>query len=120
MTCICPNELTRLIIVERIKDSAVPEADGNIDETNDTNWVAYGREWAKVVTRGSREFASGPQLTEEISHQWTIRWSTKASNYTTGMRIVMDGRRFNIAAPPINIDEKNEWLLINTTEIASI
>lgn len=118
--CICPNELTRLVTVEKVKDSATVLTDGNVDETSDSNWIVFGREWAKVVTQGSREFVRGEQLGEEASHQWTIRWSNKAAQYTTGMRLRMDGRKFNISAPPVNINERNEWLVINTKEVADV
>lgn len=118
--CICPADLTQLVTVEKISASATVDGSGNVDESNETNWVLCGREWAKCVTRGSREFVSGPQLKETISHQWTIRWSNKASGYTTGMRLRMDGRKFNISAPPVNIDEANKWIRIDTEEVATV
>lgn len=118
--CICPNELDKFITVERINPSATEDASGNVDETVDSNWIQFGKEWAKVVTRGSREFVRGDQLGEEITHQWTIRHSSKAAQYTTAMRIRMDGRKFNIAAPPVNMDERDQWLVIDTKEVADV
>ena len=120
MKCICPNDLTKLITVEKVSAAATVTGSGNIDESLDANWIYYGKEWAKCVTRGSREFVVGLQTREDISHQWTIRHSDKASNYTTAMRLRMDGRKFNISAPPMNIDEKNDWLRIDTIEVAAV
>lgn len=118
--CICAGDLKRRVTVERVKATATLDGSGNPDESLDANWVQFGRERAKVVTRGSREFVQGPQLKETVSHQWTIRWSQKASEYTTGMRLRMDGRKFHISAPPVNIDEENDWILIDTEEVASV
>ena len=120
MKCICPNDLTNLVTVERISPSATVTGGGIVDESLDTNWIQYGKEWAKCVTRGSREFVAGPQLREDTTHQWTIRWSNKASNYTTAMRLRMDGRKFNINAPPVNVNEDNDWIVIDTTETAAV
>lgn len=118
MACICPRDLTRLVTVEKV--SATPDAGGDIDETDDANWVACGSEWVAFTTKGSREFFRNQQVAEDITHQITMRWSVKSSSYTTGMRLKMDGRKFNIAAPPINVDEKNEWLLIATKEVPTV
>lgn len=118
--CICPADLDQLLTVEKISASATLDGSGNIDETLDANWIQCGKEWAKCVTRGSREFVQGPQIKETISHQWTIRWSNAASGYTTGMRLRKDGRKFNIAAPPVNVDEADEWIRIDTEEVASV
>jgi head-tail adaptor len=120
MNCICPNDLTHTLTVERVKATATIDGSGNPDETLDSNWVQFGKEAAKCVTRGSREFVSGPQLKETVSHQWTIRWSQKASGYTTGMRLRLDGRKFYISAPPLNIDEADKWIRIDTEEVASV
>lgn len=120
MSCICPNELTQIISIERISPSATVDGSGNVDESNDNNWIQYGKEWAKCVTRGSREFVSGPQLQERVSHQWTLRWSSKASGYTTAMRLKMDGRKFHISSPPVNVDEQNKWIRIDTEEVAAV
>lgn len=117
MECICASELNRLVKVEKVNPSATPDASGNIDETNDTNWVQCGREWVKFVTRGSREFYRDRQVGEEITHQVWMRFSEAASGYRSGMRLRMDGRKFNIAAPPINVNEQDEWIMVHTKEV---
>lgn len=120
MACLCANDLNRLLTVEKLKPSATVDNSGNIDETNDANWVACGQEWAQVLTKGSREFFRNRQVGEDITHQVTIRWSKTASQYTTGMRLRLDGRKLNIAAPPLNVDEKNDWLVMETREVPSV
>ena len=120
MDCFCASHLTRLVDVEKISTSATVDANGNIDETNDANWVKFGSEWVGFVTKGSREFFRGRQVNEDVTHQVTLRWSQKSAQYTTGMRLKMDGRKFNISAPPINIDEKNEWIQLETKEVPAV
>lgn len=119
-TCFCPSRLQRLVDVEKINPSATADGGGHVDETNDANWVVCGQEWAELLTKGSREFFRGRQVNEDVTHQVTIRWSKKASGYTTGMRLRMDSRKFNISAPPINVDEKNEWIVMETKEVPTV
>lgn len=120
MDCLCANHLTRLVNVEKINPAATADAGGTIDETNDSNWVVCGNEWVGFVTKGSREFFRSRQVNEDVTHQVTMRWSQKASGYKTGMRLRMDGRKFHIAAPPINVDEKNEWIVMETKEVPAV
>lgn len=120
MKCVCPNDLKNLLTVERVSPSATVDGSGNVDESLDANWVYYGEVWAKCATRGSREFVSGPQVREDISHQWTVRWTPTTAQYKTGMRLRLDGRKFNIAAPPRNLDEDNDWIVIDTVETATV
>lgn len=117
MKCLCPNELNNLVIVERVKPSASVDGSGNVDESLDTNWGECGRAWTQVITKGSREFFRNQQVGQDITHQFTMRWTKKAGDYTTGMRFRMDGRKFHIKAPPMNVDENNRWLVFQTTEV---
>ena len=122
MKCCMANvpKLDKLVTVERLNAAATIDGSGKINQRLDSNWIQYGREWAKVTTFGSREFVGADQLREDISHQWTIRYSKRAIQYTTAMRLRMNGRKFNIAAPPLNIDEKNQWIRIDTIEVADV
>lgn len=113
-------KLDKLVIVERLATGATIDGSGNVDETLAANWVQAGREWAKCITKGSREFVITDQVREDISHQWVIRWSPRAATYTTAMRLKWNGRYFNIAAPPINVDEENVLIRIETVETASV
>lgn len=120
MKCICPNDLTRLVTVEKLKTSATVDGSGNIDESNDSNWETYTTAWAKIATVGSREYIRSEQLAEDASHQFTIRYSTTASGIKTGMRLSMDSRKFNIVGAPMNVDEVNQWILIQTKETVTV
>lgn len=118
--CICPNDLNRLVTVERLKDGLTQNAGGHINERDNANWAHIGKEWAKCVTTGSREVVIDDQIRQFASHEWTIRWSRRASEYTTGMRLKLKGRYHKIAQPPMNKDEADEWIIINTIELPAV
>lgn len=115
--CLCSRDLNNLITVQRLKNSQTLDDGGQSDETVDANWMNAGQEYCQFLTQGSREFFRGEDVAADITHQVTMRWSKKAAGYTTRMRLMMDGRKFNIAAPPRNVDERNEWLVFPVIEI---
>lgn len=110
-------QLNTPVVVERLKDAAVVDGSGNVNETLDSNWTQAGREWVEIKTRGSKEFFRGQQVAENITHQITMRWSKRAGDYTTKMRLRLDGRKLNISEPPRNVDENDEWLVMACTEV---
>ena len=109
-------KLNHRITIERLKNNQTLEGGGQPDETDDANWTAAGTDWAEFITQGSREFFRGEEIAADITHQVTLRYSTTAAKFTKKMRLRMDGRRFNIAEPPRNIDEKNNWLVFKVIE----
>lgn len=118
--CICTNDLNKLVTVMKLKSGLTQDAGGHIDKTDDANWIFFGKEWAQCVTAGTREVVIDDQVRQFAAHEWTIRWSNRASQYTTGMRLKMSGRVFSISEPPVNQNEQNEWIIINTTEVPAV
>lgn len=116
MTC-CRRELQTLVKVEQIKTGATVDASGNVNERIDSNWSQIGEEWVAIKTRGSREFFRGRQVGEDITHQITMEWSKKATKYNNTMRLRLDGRKLYISEPPVNVDEKNDWLVFACKEV---
>lgn len=116
-SCICARDLDKLVTVERLRPSATEDAGGQVDQSLDSNWVLYGKEFGKFTTRGSREFFQGQQVREDITHQFTIRYRRTAAVYSTTMRLRMDGRKFNIAGPLQNVNEENQWLEMPLIEV---
>lgn len=107
----------KYISVYRLKAGLTVNASGHIDETDSSNWGLYGNFWAAIATKGSKEFARGGEVAAEITHQLTIKYSSMANGITTKMRVNYQGRIFNIAQPPTNKNEENEWLVFNAIEI---
>lgn len=118
--CICPGKFDKRITIYRLKSSLTPNAGGHVDETDDSNWQHVGKEWAACKTNGTREVLIDDQLRQFSTHIWTIRYSNTAATYATGMQLRMGGRKFNIAEPPFNQDEQNEWIIINTIEVPTV
>lgn len=109
--------LVNRITVQKLKNNAPLEGGGQVDETDETNWIQCGKEWAEFITQGSREFFRGQEIAADITHQVMIRWSSGANGYTTKMRLKMGNRLFYIASPPKNVDEKSEWIVMAVKEI---
>lgn len=119
MTCGACGSMPKLdnrVTVEKLKTTATIDGSGNVNEKLDSNWTTAGNEWVEIVTRGSREFFRGQQVGEDITHQVTMRWSKRASEYTTKMRLRLNGRKLFISSPPVNIDEQDEWIRMACTE----
>lgn len=111
------KKLDKQVTVKRIKTGLTPDAAGHIDETNEANWITYGTFYCEIVTKGSREFFRGEQVNADITHQITIRHSTSSAGITTSMKLVYQGRTFNISEPPRNVNEDNEWLVFGAVEV---
>jgi len=98
--------------------SAVPDAAGHIDETDDTNWAEVGARYCEIIPKGSREFFRGQQVAEQITHQITFRFDAQSKDFHAAMRFERhDGRRFNFAGPGVNTGEADEWLVFPAIEV---
>lgn len=108
MPCCTTNmpKLTKRVTIERLKDSAVVDGSGNVNEKLDSNWTPFASSLrVEIITKGSREFFRGQQVGEDITHQITMRYSPKTKQITTKMRVRFEGRKLAISQPPVNIDE---------------
>jgi head-tail adaptor len=110
-----------LATVYRLKRTAEKDGNGNIDQTEATNWEIAtevgdsGRLWVGIADRGSREFIRGEQFAAEITHQVTCLYAA-GKRLKTGMRFVFGGRTVNIAGPPVNLMQKNAELVFPGAE----
>jgi SPP1 family predicted phage head-tail adaptor len=110
----CNNRVT----VEKKKSGLTVNPGGHTDDTNNAEWqVMATGVWCEFKTRGSREFFRGEEVAADITHQITTRYTNTSAQITTDMRLRMDGRIFNIAEPPRNVDEDNKWIVFAVTEI---
>lgn len=108
----------KLVSVQRLKPSVAPDASGHVDESNPANWEPFCKFWCSLLPRGSREFFRGQQVAADITHQVeTTLPNDDASRVTTKMRISCNGRTFNIAEPPRNVDEQNHSLVFAVVEV---
>lgn len=77
-------------------------------------WEDVKTAWAMIKTLQGKEFVQAMAVQGEITTRFIIRYTTGISN---DMRILHDGRTFDIIAPPINDDEMNKTLTILAREV---
>jgi len=79
------------------------------------SWAEPGRRmWANVRPNSAREFAEAQSTESDISHTITIRYQTPIPSPED--RILLGTRVFHIAAPAINMGERNQWLVFKCIE----
>ncbi len=107
-----------LVTVQRLKTGALADAGGHVDESLDSNWENFTKQWASVNPANSREFFRGAQVAADVTHQVEMLFNSESSRITPKMRIVYKGgRKLNISGPPRNIDENDHSLVFACTEV---
>lgn len=76
-------------------------------------FVDYKSVWATVKPFKSSEYNFVGKLRPEVTHRFYIRFR---EDITADMRIIFRGKRFEIAGPPIDIDDRHELLEIQAEE----
>lgn len=77
-------------------------------------WQDVKTVWAMIKTVQGREFIQAAAVQGETTTRFVIRYT---KGITSDMRILYDGRTFEISAPPINDDEANKTLTIMAKEV---
>lgn len=78
------------------------------------DWVEIAMVWANIKPLRGRELFQAKQVQAEIETKITIRYRT---GIKSDMRVTYGDRTFQIVAPPINVDEKNQYLEILCKEV---
>ena len=80
-------------------------------------WSDVATVWAEVTPLSGRELIAAQAVASETSHQITLRWQPAFADAraVTAMRVVYNGRHFNINAA-INEDERNRTLTLLVSE----
>jgi SPP1 family predicted phage head-tail adaptor len=78
------------------------------------NWTDVKTVWAMIKTVQGREYYQAAAVQAENTVRFVIRYT---KGITNDMRIVYEGRVFEIIAPPINDDERNITLTIIAKEV---
>lgn len=78
-------------------------------------WGTYKQVWAELDPPKAREFFANKQTQTEITTRIRIRY---LENIDNSMRIIYDGRTFDINAI-INPDEKNKELILMCNEYST-
>ena len=75
--------------------------------------IAFNR-YAEVIPTGGRQFISGLGINADITHVVTVRYDPAIDKTMT---IIYKGRELEIDGPPINVEERNEWLKLTCKEV---
>lgn len=103
------GELNKRVILQYVTE--VSDGMGSTDDTwNDGDTI-----WAALWPLSSTQTIGSMQPIGTISHRIRIRWR---SNFRSTWRLKFGERIFDIVGPPINPNEKNEFLDIMAKEIA--
>lgn len=87
---------------------------GEIDPSPE-HWDDYYDTYARLQTRGGKEFFKADQVDGEISTVVEIPWTRAAATITRNMRAVCGSRQLNIAAV-IDVDDQHEKINLHCTE----
>lgn len=113
--CRGPGYYQKLITIEKLKTTGLDDDYGTLDETNSANWEQHTKAYARVVTRGGREFHQASQVHADLSHLWEVPSSAKVRAITPEMRINWNGRIFQILSAQ-DKDENRQYSEISTKE----
>lgn len=73
--------------------------------------------WAKIAPLSGREYRQGKQVESDTTHEITIRYQS-GRRVTSEWQLRYKQRTFELTAPPINPDERGEWLVLQCKETA--
>ena len=78
------------------------------------SWTDYKTVWATVTPYKSSEVSFMSKLKPSVSHRLYIRYR---EDITADMRVVYRGHIYEIAGPPIDMEERHEMLEIQLEEV---
>lgn len=77
------------------------------------SWSTYGTVWAQIEPAGGGEGAVANEQQITATHTITIRYLAGVSSTH---RALFGARVLHFLAPPVNVDERNQWLVIQAEE----
>jgi SPP1 family predicted phage head-tail adaptor len=77
------------------------------------SWSTYGTVWAQIEPTGGSEGAVANEQQITATHTITIRYlSSVASTH----RALFGARVLQFLAPPVNVDERGQWMVVQAEE----
>ena len=108
----CIGEMNKSIRVEHVVGTTV-DAHGQVDKTTGSNWSTYVTSFAKVQSKGGREFWKVQQVNADVSHVWHCQYSKSLAAATPDMRLICEGVTYEILSV-IDIDLAHREIEIQT------
>lgn len=94
-------------VVQRLKAAATVNAAGHIVEPTSGNWENYCTRWFQMESISARESLTGDQQTANITTILRTRYDSVSAGIDTKMQVKIGSRTFNIAKPPVDIDNRH-------------
>jgi len=90
-------------------------SEGSADPLNEKvmSWSDVATVWATVLPQSGREFYRAQQVHADLTDVVSIRYRP---GITARMRLVLGPRILNLAAPPVNVEDRNRELLLYCVE----
>lgn len=108
----CRRYLNR-VTIQRVVPASDVDAHGHVNTQVDTAWEEYTTAFCDVVSKGGREFWKVDQVTADVDHVWWTGWTQLLDAATPDMRLVWEGRTYEILAV-IDVDLRHKEIQIQT------
>lgn len=107
----CTDNYNKKVRIEHL--AGTEDAHGFIDQSKAANWSKYADAWCRVVSRNGREFWKIQQVNDTVDYVWWARYSKTLETITPDMRLVYDGKIYEILSV-IDIDLAHEEVQFQT------
>ena len=107
----CATEYDKPVTIEQLSGSA--DAHGHIDNTDNANWSSYTTSFARVISRGGREFWKVDQQAADVTHVWVCPYDSTVAAATPDMRLKYNSTVYQIVSV-IDVDLASEEVEIQT------
>jgi len=112
MAATCIGQMDKAITIERLTGTTV-DAHGQVEKGTQSNWTPHLKSFAKVRSKGGREFWKVQQVNADVSHVWNCQYSKALAESTPAMRLIHDGVTYEILSV-IDIDLAHQEVEIQT------
>lgn len=93
-----------------------PDETGHIDLTDPANWKPYATVRVNFITKGGREGRMFDQIQSQVNLLAHMRSTKKTRGIHPDMRLIYDGRKFNIAAA-YDVNEAKDKVQLELIEV---
>jgi SPP1 family predicted phage head-tail adaptor len=107
----CVVEYDQKIIIKKLSGTA--DAHGFIDNTDAANWSELCASYAKVQSKGGREFWKIDRVNADVSHVWFCPYSKALHAATPDMQLIHEGVIYEISSV-VNVNLANQEIQIQT------
>ena len=109
------GNFNRRVTVEQVESNPETDDHGEVDLSDDGNWVTYAVRYADIRTKGGREWWKSDKIHAEVTHVIRIPYDRLTQKIDSKMRIRLGDRIINIVAA-YDVDERHEVIEMQCKE----